>query len=219
MLSVIIPACNEEQYIKETIESIKKQNYKEYEIIVVCDGCTDKTPEIASKLADKVVTLKTRSGPAIAKNKGVEISKGNKLVFLDADTHLGKEALSNISEVLDNDINTIGTCKIKPSSNKTKHKIMMFLKNYLISPLGVSNGIIFCTKKLYTKFNGFNNGLKKREDGDFIRRIKKQGNFIILDNYVVSSTRRFDKKGYLSLWVYWLKEYIKPSDDHYEIIR
>ena len=95
----------------------------------------------------------------------------------------------------------------------------MFLKNYLISPLGVSNGIIFCTKKLYTKFNGFNNGLKKREDGDFIRRIKKQGNFIILDNYVVSSTRRFDKKGYLSLWVYWLKEYIKPSDDHYEIIR
>ena len=219
MLSIIIPACNEEKYLKETIKSIRNQNYKNYEIIVVCDGCIDKTSKIALKLADKTLILKKRAGPAIAKNQGAKIAKGDKFVFLDADTQLTKDVLLKINEYLDKNPNLVGTCKIKPSNPKLKHKFMLFLKNHLISPLGVSNGIIFSTKNTFIKFKGFNNKLKKKEDGDFVRKIKKHSKFLILDEYVISSTRRFDKKGYLSLGLYWLKEYINPSQDHYEIIR
>lgn len=219
MISIIIPACNEEKYLESTIKSIKNQNYEKYEIIVVCDGCTDNTDKIAKKLADKTVILKKRQGPAIAKNEGAKISKYNKLVFLDADTHLTKNTLGNISKALDKNPNIVGTCKIKPSNKKLKHKLCYFLKNYLVCPFGVSNGLIFCTKETFTKFKGFNEKLKKGEDGDFVRKIKAASKFMIVNEYVINSTRRFDKKGYLAMGIYWLKEAVKPSEEHYEVVR
>ena len=58
MISVIIPAYNEEKYIEKTLKSIKKQNFKHYETIVVCNGCTDNTKDIAKRYADKVLVIK-----------------------------------------------------------------------------------------------------------------------------------------------------------------
>ena len=57
MISIIIPACNEENYIKDSLDSISMQDYKDYEIIVVCNGCTDKTEAIAKKYTKKVFNL------------------------------------------------------------------------------------------------------------------------------------------------------------------
>ena len=216
MISVIIPACNEEKYLEDTIKSIKYQNFNNHEIIVVCDGCTDNTEKIAKKLTDKVVVLKDRKGPAVAKNEGVKLAKHNKLVFLDADTKLTENVLTEISKAIDN--NSYGTCKIKPSSNALKHKIMLTFKNYLVSPFGVSNGIIFCSKDLFIKAGGFGD-VKKGEDGNLVRKLKKDHRFVILKNPVINSTRRFDQKGYLGVWLYWLKETIKPTDKDYEVIR
>ncbi len=217
MISIIIPACNEENYIKNTINSIRKQSFKDYEIIIVCDGCTDKTPEIAKKLADKTVILSKRSGPSIAKNEGVKVSKGKMLLFIDADTILTSNLLNYLSELKQDFI--IGTTKIKPSNPKLKHRFMMALKNNIICRFGVSNGVIFCNKKTFNSVNGFPD-VKKGEDGLFIRNlIKNKNKFIIVNHYVISSTRRFDKKGYFSVIGYWIKEYFKPSKNDYELIR
>lgn len=214
MISIIIPACNEERYLRETIQSIKSQSFKDYEIIVVCDGCTDKTLEIAKDHADKFILLKDRKGPAIAKNEGAELAKHNKLIFLDADTKLTENVLSDISEALDKKL--FGTCKIKPSDNKIKHKVMMFIKN--LYPFPFTNGIVFCTKETFTKGGGFPI-VKKGEEGSMVRKLNKENEFTLLKTPVISSTRRFDKKGYLKVMLYWIKEYIKPSDEDYEIIR
>ncbi|HIH25535.1 glycosyltransferase [Candidatus Woesearchaeota archaeon] len=217
MISIIIPACNEEKYLLDTIKSIKSQSFKDFEIIVVCDGCTDNTPLIAKKHSDKVILNKERNGPTRPKNLGAKKSSGDILVFLDADTHLTKDVLKKINEVSDKII--VGTCKIKPSNNKFKHRLMMSLKNNILCPFGVSNGIIFCKKNDFFKYNGFNEKLKKGEDGHFVRLLKKKGRFIILKNHVISSTRRFDSKGYIRTFGYWLREYFNPSNDDYEIIR
>ena len=214
MLSIIIPACNEELYLEETIKSIKSQAYSKYEIIVVCDGCTDSTNYIAKRLADKIVIIKERKGPAIAKNEGVKISKATKLVFLDADTKLTKNTLEEISKVLDK--NYYGTCKIKPSNNKLKHRIMMSLKN--LYPFPFTNGIIFCNKELFKKVNGFGD-VKKGEDGRFVRKLSKNNKFVLLNTHVINSTRRFDKLGYIKVGLYWTKEYLKPSNKDYSVIR
>ncbi len=214
MLSIIIPACNEEDYLAETIASVRSQNIRNQEVIVVCDGCTDKTEKIAKRLADKVIILKERKGPAIAKNKGVKIAKFSKLVFLDADTKLTKNTLEEISIALDK--NFYGTCRIKPSNNKLKHKSMMYIKN--LYPLPFTNGIIFCNKEAFKKINGFGN-LKKGEDGNFVNKLKKHYKFILLKNYVINSTRRFDKLGYTKVMIYWIKEYFKPTNKDYSIIR
>ncbi|HLC58245.1 MAG TPA: glycosyltransferase [Candidatus Nanoarchaeia archaeon] len=220
MVSIIIPACNEEMYLENTLKSIKNQNFKNHEIIVVCDGCTDNTEKIAKKYKTKIVNLKERTGPANAKNKGVEKADYNKLVFLDADTLLSEGILNNIDKILNSEKEIIGTCIIKPSNRKLKHKIAMSIKNTFFCPLGKSNGIIFCKKSTFEKFKGFNNSLKQAEDWDFVRRIKKQGKYIILKNPVISSTRRFEEKGYTYTTVYWIKQMLKPKlDKDYEIIR
>lgn len=214
MISIIIPACNEENYIKDTINSIKSQNFKDYEIIVVCDGCTDKTIEIAKTNANKFILLKERKGPAIAKNEGVKLAKYDKLVFLDSDTKLTSNVLNEISKALNNKL--FGTCKIKPSNNKIKHKLMMNIKN--LYPFPFTNAILFCTKEAFEKAGYFPN-IKKGEEKVLLKKLNKEQDFILLNTPVISSTRRFDKKGYLKVMFYWIKEYLKPSDEDYEVIR
>lgn len=216
MLSVIIPACNEENYLKETIESIRQQNIKDYEIIVVSDGSTDKTDEIASKHADKFLRLEKRLGPAYAKNAGARLAKGKILVFLDADTKLTKDVLKEIKETTKE--NVVGTCKIEPSNKALKHRVIMSLKNTLLCPFGVSNGIVFCTKNTFEKYGTYPQ-LKKREEGVLIRTIKREGEFVMLDKPVINSMRRFEKLGYTTVFAYWIKEALKPSDEDYPVVR
>ncbi len=124
MLSIIIPACNEEKYLENTINAIKTQNKTNCEIIVVCDGCNDKTPEIAKKLAHKSLILKKRKGPSIAKNEGAKIAKGKQLIFLDADTIITKGVLNRIEEILNLEKDIVGTCLIKPSNKKLSQAIL-----------------------------------------------------------------------------------------------
>lgn len=216
MLSIIIPAHNEQDYISETINSIKKQKFKDYEIIIVLDGCTDNTLNQVKGKVDKIVIIKTRKGPAVAKNEGAKRAKGDVLVFLDADTQI-TEGLLDIIANKKNEY-TVGTALIRPSNDKLKHKILMWVKNKISTPRGVSNGIIFCRKEIFEK-EGMFPEMKKGEDGKFIRRLLKNNKFFIAQTYVISSTRRFDKKGYLAVMIYWIKEYVKPTDKDYEVIR
>lgn len=214
MISVIIPACNEEAYINDCIKAVKQCN--SCEIIVVCNGCTDKTLEIAKKKVNKVLNFKERN-IAKARNAGVKVSSGDILVFLDADTLISNAVLENIKKNVK--FNSVGTCKFKPNNKKLKHRLFYFLKNNFVCPFGVSNGIVFCDRKTFDMIGGFDESLSKREDGKFVRTIKKNGMFILLNEKVINSTRRFDKFGYFGVIKYWIKEALKPTQKEYEIIR
>lgn len=217
MISVIIPAHNEEKYILRTIESVKNQTFKNFEIIVVDDGSTDRTYDVCKNSVDYVVKLNKKSGPAKARNEGVKKSSGEILVFLDADTLLSPKVLEKIDDQRKN--YDVGTCKLLPDNRKLKHKIMMGLKNKIMCPLGVSNGILFCSKKTFEKYGPFNENMQKREEGALLRTIKKNGRFIILNEPVITSMRRFDQKGYFAIFKYWIKEVIKPTKNEYEVVR
>lgn len=217
MISVIIPAHNEEKYILRTVQSVKNQRFKNFEIIVVDDGSTDKTASIVKNEVDFVVSLKKKSGAARARNMGVKKSSGEMLVFLDADTILSPGVLEEIERNKKNFI--IGSCVIKPDNQRLKHRIVMWLKNRLLCPFGISNGILFCPRNVFNRFGPFNEKMKKREEGAFLRSVKKHGRFVIIKEPIVSSMRRFERKGYLYIAYYWIKEAIKPSEDEYEVIR
>ena len=82
--SVIIPAHNSEEYIGKGIKSIKEQRFTDYELIIVCDACTDKTEEIARGVADKVIV--TDYGlDGMARNAGIEAAEGKYILFMDDD--------------------------------------------------------------------------------------------------------------------------------------
>lgn len=217
MISVIIPAHNEERYILRTVQSVKNQRFKNFEIIVVDDGSTDRTASIVKNEADFVVSLKKKSGPAAARNMGVKKSSGEMLIFLDADTVLSPYVLEEIDMHKKDFI--IGTCLIEPDNPRLKHKVVMWLKNRLLCPFGVSNGILFCSRDVFNKYGPFNEKIKKREEGAFLRTVKRHGRFVIIKEPVVSSMRRFEKKGYIYIAYYWIKEAINPSEEEYEVVR
>lgn len=92
--SIIIPIYNIDSYLRECIESVLTQDFKNFEIILVNDGSTDKSLQICQEyqLKDSRVKLidKVNEGLAETRNKGIDISQGEYLIFLDGDDHLEK---------------------------------------------------------------------------------------------------------------------------------
>src|SRR5262245_3912525 len=96
-ISVIIPAHNEEAYLAGTLAALRRQSHPAYEIIVVANGCTDHTAEVARGGCDQLITLSQR-GLSAARNSGARRAQGELLVFLDADTLLERDALQIIAD-------------------------------------------------------------------------------------------------------------------------
>ncbi len=96
LVSVVIPAYNEENYLPACLESIKNQDYAgEYEVIVVDNASTDNTAQIARNWGAKVVYESKRS-PACARQRGAEVAAGRIVAFIDADTRAPAHWLSTI---------------------------------------------------------------------------------------------------------------------------
>jgi len=87
LVSIIIPAYNSERWIKATIESAIAQTYKNKEIIVVDDGSTDKTYNIAKMYESKILKVLSQknSGACVARNKAMSIAQGDFIQWLDSD--------------------------------------------------------------------------------------------------------------------------------------
>ena len=82
--SVIVPMHNSAEYCRRGLRSIREQTFRDYELICVCDECTDNTRDIAEEYADKVVT--THHGmDGLARNAGIDVANGQWLLFMDDD--------------------------------------------------------------------------------------------------------------------------------------
>src|SRR4030067_2904753 len=98
MISVIIALYNAENVIGRCLESVVRSLFKDYEFIVVDDCSTDNSYEVAGRFPCRLFNLPVNSGPAQARNFGVEQSKGDILFFIDSDTELDEKALGLINE-------------------------------------------------------------------------------------------------------------------------
>ncbi len=92
-ISVIIPCYNHGRYLARAIESINSQSVKDTEIIVVDDGSTDNTKEETTRYPEIIYIYQSNQGLSAARNTGIRASKGDYLVFLDADDWLAPDAL------------------------------------------------------------------------------------------------------------------------------
>ena len=98
-ISAILPAYNVEKYLEECVNSILSQEVS-CEIIIINDGSTDNTLSVAYSLAEKydniIVLTQENSGQSVARNRGIEIAKGEYLLLLDSDDFLIENTLKNI---------------------------------------------------------------------------------------------------------------------------
>ena len=102
-ISVIIPAYNAQEYLRECLDSVLAQSFSDFEAIVVNDGSTDDTLKITEEYARKDPRIKilneVNSGVSTARNIGIKSAKGTWVTFLDSDDILTPDALSILYEV------------------------------------------------------------------------------------------------------------------------
>lgn len=136
LISVIIPAYNSESTLDICLDSVLRQTYKDFEIIVVDDGSSDATLRIAKSYADKHSNIKVlhqhNSGPSSARNLGMASAKGRFITFIDSDDEIDYSYLSTLLNIIndsDSDISAVSYQMIprgaKPSAcssdNHIKH--------------------------------------------------------------------------------------------------
>jgi glycosyltransferase involved in cell wall biosynthesis len=209
-VSIIVPALNEERYIGQCLESIKKQTYKNYEIIVVNSG-KDNTAKIARRYTKKVINRKT-NGPAAARNIGAKAARGDILVFADADVRFGRDFLKRIVKKFNKDLGgAIFMLKFYDAKNKTFSLLYNFCNKFawflIKCGLIVTSGSCFVySKKAFDEVGGFNEALVTCEDHDLARRVSRVGRFdVFSDITVFTSSRRLNREGVRKLFLLNLK--------------
>ena len=103
--SIIVPVYNVEQYLKDCIESILKQSFENYEILLIDDGSTDRSGLICDEYvsSDSKITAfhKENGGLSDARNYGIKRAQGEYLVFIDSDDYIEPDALDKFNKQLE----------------------------------------------------------------------------------------------------------------------
>ncbi len=204
MLSIIIPTKNEEKYLPKLLDSIKKQNIQNIEIIIADANSTDKTREIARNHGCKIV----EGGiPSLGRNNGAKQSIKEYIVFIDADVILPKNFLrKSLNKIKERNLDVAGTIqKPIPTDNKFKDLsyslLYGFTNNWMKITQRTENPCMqicmFVKRSVHEEIGGFNETLIYAEDSEYVKKAVKNGaKFAILNpNKVLVSPRRLENEG------------------------
>lgn len=162
LVSVIIPVYNVEKYVRDCLESVINQTYRNLEIIIVNDGSTDRSPQICHEFKDPRIIFidKENGGLSDARNKGVEASSGEYITFVDSDDvihpQLIEELLQNLLKY-EGDISGCGFVRYddkKPIEwENSNNVIKKWTSNEAMNELvgGFSNDLTVAWCKLYPR--------------------------------------------------------------------
>lgn len=192
MISFIIPAYNEELELPATIAAIKEAAGVEnqYEIIVVDDASTDATAEIARNAGAQLVSINRRQ-IAAARNAGARSSRGNVLLFVDADTRINAIHVSQALIAL-NDGYAGGSARVEahgPIPRWSRVFLRIFSTIYFGANLG-AGAFLFTSRENFDAIGGFDEELFVGEEIFFTLALRKIGRFKILREPIVTSGRK-----------------------------
>lgn len=113
LLSIVVPMYNVESYIGRCLDSLLTQDIENYEIIIVNDGSTDKSLNIAREYQQKSKKIKIleqkNQGQSVARNKGLEEAVGKYIFFVDSDDYITENSLSKLlNQISENNLDLLG---------------------------------------------------------------------------------------------------------------
>lgn len=220
-LSIVIPAYNEEDYIAIPLDSLCKQNHRDFEIIVCLNNCTDNTEKIVREISleknlNIVIVQEEKKGVAYARNTGFMHARGDIIASADADTFYPKDWTKKI---IKNFSKEKIACLYGPVQIKSDSLIMRWSARYLFNAfLRIShffknynlNGMNFAVlKKDFEEIGGFNTKWQSAEDVYIGIKLKELNKIVKFDPKLIVFThdRRFKKNKFLSL-MHHVKNYI-----------
>ncbi len=177
MISVIIPLYNKEQAIERSLRSVLSQDYDDFEVIVVNDGSTDRSAEIVKAIPDSRIVFveQENGGPSKARNTGVKYSKGDWIVFLDADDELLPNALKNfalqVREHIGYDMyfGRMSSC-FGTDAIRNKNVVRNAFRAHVNGCLGIGPGSTLYSRSVVLEYP-FNERIRRYEDVEFLFRL------------------------------------------------
>lgn len=232
-ISVIVPAHNESQAIKSTLDALIKQDYDDFEIVIACNGCTDDTAQIAKEYERKIVKVfeTEKSGMSFGKNFGAENATGELYVFVDADTFIPVETLSVVAKQIEGKDKIIGTMAGRPDKGGLVVKTCFIIANLVTrkNKVHAPGGVMVMQREVFDAIDGFDEKLPQGTSSDLIMRARKVGAEYVFINKVKATTsiRRFEKTGIIKQMLDWRKNHKKMDKGahkevekkDYEVIR
>ena len=206
-ISVIIPAHNEEKYIKRCIDSIREADSVfpgNTEIIVVCNRCTDRTPDIAEENGAVVLYNEDRC-IAKVRNDGISAAKGKIIVTIDADNRMTKGTLREIYALLRTGKYIGGGAPIRFERYSFPLWCNDMMCRVSFALTGLYSGIFWAKKDTFDAIGGFVDQ-KAMEDVATAKRLKAYGRksgkkyTTLRRNCLINSTRKYDDLGD---WLYF----------------
>lgn len=153
MVSIIVPVYKAEQYIDRCIKSILSQTFQDYELILVDDGSPDNCGKICDEYAKKdkriKVVHKKNEGVSAARNIGIELSKGEYIVFCDSDDYVHPQWCELLVDAIEKNIDSFVVCSyrkvnndtLEPEPCKKNENVSKAVSYYEIFKLGISGGV------------------------------------------------------------------------------
>ncbi|MBU0646610.1 glycosyltransferase [Patescibacteria group bacterium] len=208
MISIIIPAKNEETDLPVLLKSITQQTLQPKEVILADADSQDRTVAIAQSLGAQIV----RGGlPSVGRNAGAAAATADLLLFLDADVELRDPEFleKSLGEMLERKLD-IATCDVFPLSDKYRDHVLHQAYNTYVRAWGsvfphAPGFCMFVRKDLHDRIGGFDEEISFCEDHDYARRANKHGQFGFLHSTKIPvSIRRLDRDGRLSVAIKYI---------------
>jgi len=206
LVSAIITTKNEEENIENCLKSIRKQTYKDIEIIVVDNNSNDRTKEIAEKFTDNVFN----HGPerSAQRNFGIKMARGEYVLYLDTDMMLSSGVIEECVKKMERD-NNLAAFYIPERiiGEGFWIKVRDFERSfYTKTPI---DAVRFIRKDIFEKVGGFDEVLTGPEDWDFDKRVRLIGKVDVTDSCLEHNEGKFNLRNYVKKKVYYTEGFDK----------
>ncbi|MCL7959453.1 MAG: glycosyltransferase family 2 protein [marine benthic group bacterium] len=182
LISCVVPVYNGERHLEEALDSILAQEWRPIQVIVVDDGSTDRTLEVARKVAERApevtVVSQANAGPTVARNTGIALAKGDLICFLDADDLWHPEKLVRQARRFEEE----------PNLDHSVHHIQNFWEEELAAEAEAYQGhargkpiagyvtqCLMVRRRAFDRIGTFNTELKHGDSAEWFLRAREAG--------------------------------------------